>query len=49
MIANLDSLVEYLHAALSACKDPIDTMFVTIDKALLNRRLVAAQQDQTIA
>ena len=46
MIANLDSLVEYLHAALSACQDPMETVFVTLDKALLNRRLIDAQQVQ---
>ena len=44
MIANLDFLVEYLHAALSACQDPMETVFVTLDKALLNRRLIDAQQ-----
>lgn len=42
ILGNLGSLTEYLHASLSACEDPMETLFITPDKALLNRRLIAA-------
>ena len=47
ILGDLGSLTEYLHASLSACEDPMETVFITPDKNLLGRRLIAAQYAAT--